>query len=362
VKRQFMAGLIWLVPSFGTRVVYDDNVFHRPAAEADMSVRFSPRLDAFRNTKRLALSGTAELDADRFARHDELTTAHAGELATFDVTYSASRRLSMSNAAAFMETETPADLNELTALTPGRARARRLMLHPSAIYDLGPRASATVGYLVTADSLSGGTSTTTQTMSVSLDRHFSAREGVRLEYLEQHFFFDANRTSASRTLTAAWTREIDRGTMLTLRAGPRITAGVLAAELTASARHALRSGSVTVSYQQTQTTLIGLEGIARMRSLTAGAERDLGRGVRLQTTSAVVDTRQAAVPTRAYRLSGGFVWKPAPALSLETSYDSDLQHGNLYAYAAQATQIIRRNAVTMKLTVARPATATTSGR
>lgn len=350
MKREFMAGLIWLVPSFGTGVVYDDNVFHRPAAEADLSVRFSPRLDAFHRTERLAVSGGLQLDAERFARHHELTTAHAGEAATFDLTYAASRRLSLTGAAAFTETQTPADLNELTALTPGRARARRLMLHPSATYDLGPRASATVGYLVTADTLSGGVSATTRTASASLDRHISAREDVRLEYLEQHYLFGASQASASRAFTAAWTREVDRGTTLTLAAGPRVTAGVLAADLTASARHALRTGSISVSYQQTQTTLIGLAGIAQMRSVTAGAEHHVGRNITLRETSAILNTRQAGLPTMAYRLSGGCAWRLSPGVSFEADYDSELQHGNLYA--AQSAQVIRRDAVTMKVVVA----------
>jgi hypothetical protein len=341
-----------IVPSFGTSAVYDDNVYHRPAAESDVSIRFSPRLDAVRRSERLDMSGRLELDADRFARHPELTTATAREAATFDMRYAASRRLSLGGAAAFTATETPADLNELTALTPGRARAQRLMLHPSATYSFGsgPRADLTVNYLLTADTLEGGVGVTTQTASASVDRHVSARDGVRAEYLEQRFVFDTGQAAASRAFTAEWTREMDRRLTLTLRGGPRVTAGVLAPDLLVSARLALRAGSISLSYQQTQTTLIGLAGIARTRSATANLEREIGPRVTLRAMSAVVDTRQAGVPSLAYRISGSCDWRVAPRLTFAAAYDADLQDGNLYA--PQSAQSIRRNLVTVKMVVA----------
>jgi hypothetical protein len=339
-----------IVPSFGTSIVYDDNVFQRPAAESDLSVRFSPRLDAVRQTDRLLLSGGLALDADRFADHPELTTPWARGAAAFDLRYAASRRWSLAGAAAATVTETPADLNELTALTPGRARARRLLLHPSATYDLGARTDAALGYAVTADTLQGGVSVTTQTASASIDRRWQARDAVRLEYLEQHFLFGGSQASASRAVTAEWTRQVDRGTTLTLRAGPRLTAGVLAPELTASLQRALRTGNLSLSYQQTQTTLIGLDGIARTQSVTAGAGRDVGPRVRLRATAALVETREADLQSRAYRISGGCDWKFAPRLALEAAYDTYLQHGELYA--SQAAQVIHRNLVTLTLVVA----------
>jgi hypothetical protein len=343
-------GVSLLVPSFGTSIVYDDNVYHRPAAEGDLSVRFSPRLDAIHQSERLALSGRFALGADRFARHPELTTARGREDAALDARYTASRRLSIAGAAAFTETETPADLNEVTALTPGRAQARRVTLHPSATYSLGPRADAGVGYTVTSDTLRGGVSVTTQTAAASIDRHMSARDGLRVEYLEQRFLFGGSQASASRAFTAEWTREVHRGTSLTLRAGPRVTSGVLAPELAVSARHALRAGNISLSYQQTQTTLIGLSGIARAQGLTAAAERELGPRVRLRAASSVMQTRQADMSSRAYRLSGACAWTLAPGIAIEAGYDTDLQRGNLYT--AQARQNIRRNLVTVTLGIA----------
>ena len=340
----------WIAPSFGTSVVFDDNVFHRPAAEGDMSLRFSPRLDARLESERVVLSGRLELDADRFARHPELTTALGHEAATVDLKYAASRRWTLSGEAAFTETRTPADLNELTALTPGRVRARRLLLNSSAAYDLGPLTAATMGYLVTADSLAGGVDVTAETASASIDRRLSVRDGIRVEYVEQHFLFGAAQMAASRAVTGEWTRQLDRATTLTLRAGPRVTDGVTAPDILASAHWALRTAGLSLGYQQTDTTLIGLTGIARTRSMTAGAERQVGRHVTVRVTSAVLDTRQRSLPTRVFRVSGECDWTLAPALAFQALYDADRQRGNLYV--SDPAQTIGRHAVTVRFVVA----------
>ena len=172
-------GLSYL-PSFGMSVAYDDNLYHRPAGEGDMIVRFSPRLDAAYESGRLAITSRYALDADRFARHPELTTAHGRQEAALDARYDASRRLLVTGMAAFSETQTPSDLNEVTALTPGRARARRLVLGPSATYDVGSRTDASVGYTATLETLQGGVSVTTQNATAALEHRRSAASSLRV--------------------------------------------------------------------------------------------------------------------------------------------------------------------------------------
>jgi hypothetical protein len=341
-----------LVPSFGTSAVYDDNLFQRPAAEGDVSVRFSPRLDLVRNSPKLTWTSQFALSADRFAQHPELTTARAREDVAVDARYAASRRLSVASAASFTETETPADLNEITVLTPGRARARRVTVHPSATYGLGPLAEASVAYTMTSDTVQGGVSVITHTAASSLERHISARGSLRVEYLEQHFLFGTGQTNASRAVTTEWTRELARGTVLTLRAGPRVTAGVVAPELATTARHAQRSGSLALSYQQTQTTLIGLDGIADVKDVTATAERELSPRVRVLASSGVVRTHQPDGSSLTYRISGACTWTLAHGMAVEAGYNADRQRGS--PVSAHLAQNIRRNRVMVTLVVAQP--------
>jgi hypothetical protein len=334
----------------GTSVVYDDNVYHRPAAEGDLSIRFSPRLEVRRQTERLTLSGRGELDADRFSQHPELSTDRGREAAGIDLRYAGSPRLTFTEAAAFTATETPDDLNELTALMPGRVRAQRLLLQSAAAYALAPRTTVTMAYLATADHLAGGVAVSMQTASASLERHVSMRDAITLDYAEQHFGFDGDEGGVSRAATIQWTREAGRDTTLTLRAGPRVTDGSVAPEISLSARRALRAGSVSLSYQQTQTTLIGLAGIARTTSARAGFEREIRPRVTLRTTAAVVRARQAGLPSLAYRVSAAYDWRFTPRLAFEAAYDADLQRGDLYAL--QASQNIRRNLFSLMVVVA----------
>jgi hypothetical protein len=345
-------GLVF-VPSFRMSAVYDDNLYHRPVGEGDMTVRFSPQLDAIYTTERLALSSRYALDADRFARHPELTTAHGRQEASLDARYGASRRLSIDAVAAFTETQTPADLNDVTALTPGRARARRVTLHPSATYHMGPRTDASAGYTVTSETLRGGVGLTTQSATSTLEHRVSVRDTVRFEYLDQHFLFAGVQADTSRALTAEWAREVSRGTNLTLRAGPRLTHGVLAPEIAASVGHRLREADITVGYLQTQTTLIGLAGTSATRGISATAGGELRPRVRLRAASGLLRTRQGDLSSLVYRVSASCAWTLARRFAVEAGYDSDFQRGNLYT--AQATQRIQRNVASVKLIVAQTA-------
>jgi hypothetical protein len=342
-----------LVPSIGTSVVYDDNLFQRPDPVGDFSVRFSPRLEAARQSQKLAISSRFALDADRFAQHPELSTARARQDAAVDARYSVSRRLSIASVASFTETQTPADLNQITALTPGRAQARRVTLHPSATYGLGPRADARFGYTVTSDTVQGGVSVTTQTAAASIEGRVSERTRVNVEYLDQYFVFGGSQTSASHAITAEWTRELNRGTTLALRAGPRVTRGVLAPEIAATARHLQRAGDLSLSYQQTQTTLIGLTGVADVKAVTAAAERELWQRFRLVASSGVLRTRLSDGSSLTYRFAGTCAWTLARGLAVEAGYDADRQRGN--PYAAQPAQNIRRNRAMVTLVVGQAA-------
>jgi hypothetical protein len=191
-------------------------------------------------------------------------------------------------------------------------------------------------------------SLTTQSAASTLDHRLSARDGLRFEYLDQHFLFAGVQPTASRALTAEWTREVSAGTSLTLRAGPRLTSGARAPEIAATARRQLRAGAIAVSYRETQTTLIGLSGMAGARSVTATAEGELRPRVTLRAGSAVVQTRQGDLSSRVYRASASCAWMLAGRLGIEGGYDTDLQRGNLYT---GQTQNIRRQVATVTLLV-----------
>ena len=341
-----------LVPSFGTTEVYDDNVFYRVEGEADTITRFTPGIDARYLSERLAVSGHYVLDADRFAAHPQLTTVHGRQDGGFDAKYQSSRRLSFGGAAGFIESQTPADLNQATGLAPGRVRARRLTIQPSATYQLDPNTEAKAGYTMTRDQLAGGVSLLSQSATSTLDHRLSDRNDVRLEHVYQRYLFDVLDVAATRTsqtLTVEWTHAIDRLTSLSFRAGPRVTDGAASPEIAASVRRHLRAGDASLAYLHTQTTLIGLAGTAETHSVTATFTADPHRRLMVHAGPSVLYTRQANLSSMVYRLSLSCARPIASRLSVEAAYDVNLQRGNVYT--GRSIDTIERNVALLKLVV-----------
>jgi len=345
-----------LVPSFGTTEVYDDNVFYRTDAEADTITRFTPGVDTRYASERLIVSGHYVLDADRFAAHPELTTAHGRQDGGIDATYQASRRLSFIGAAGYIESQTPADLNQATGLAPGRVRAQRLTIQPSTVYQLDPNTDAKAGYTLTRDRLAGGVGLVSQSATSTLDHRLSDRNDVRLEHVYQHYMFDVLGVAATRTsqtLTVEWTHALDRATSLSLRAGPRATDGAASAEIAASVRRHVRAGDASLAYLHTQTTLIGLAGTAETDSVTAAFTSDPHRRLVVHAGPSVSYTRQADLASMVYRLSLSCARPIARNLSVEAAYDVNLQRGNVYT--GRGVDAIERNVALIKLVVAQTA-------
>jgi hypothetical protein len=345
------AQTVSVVPSFGISQVYDDNLFYRPVGEADTTTRFSPRIDMVHASERLTASGRYALDADRFANHPELTTMHARQDAGVDAEYRSSPRLSVSVSAAFAETQTAAELNSATALTPGRVRAQRLTLHGATEYHVGPSTEVTGGFEVAGDRLIGGVGLVTERASSTIDHHASARTDVRVESSYERYLFEGVGSKTSLALTAEWTRELTRGTSLALRLGPRATDGALSPEIGASLHRQLHAGEASFSYAHTQTTLVGLAGTADVHSVTAAYGIDRRR-LKLRATPGLLRTTQATQSAVVYRMSVSCVRPVSQRLAIEAAYDLNVQRGNIYI---GRTERIDRNLVMVKLAVSRRA-------
>jgi hypothetical protein len=338
-----------LDPSVHIAQVFDDNVFNTPAAEPDVIVRAGARLDARSVGERRTIVSHYAIDGDRFARHPELTSAHARQDAGIDAQYSATRRMSLAVAAAYADTQTPAELNVDSAVAPGRARAERISVHPSATYQLAARSSATTSYTVAHDRMNG-VDLTTQTATASFDRQATARDLVRWEYTAQRYSFDDIDRRFSQVVAAEWTRELTRATTVSLAGGPRLTDGRLSADMSAGIRRGSRTGGVSIAYTRTQTTLIGLVGVADTHGVTARFAAANAAGAAIRVEPALVRTSQGDFASTVSRVSIGCAWPIARALALDASYDYALQRGNLYA--AQTLESIGRNVIMIRLVAA----------
>jgi len=338
-----------LTPAFEQRVVADDNIYFRPVREADVITRFSPRLDGMYATPRSLVSGGYSFDAERFSRHPQLSTPLSGQHAELRARYDASRRTSIESAGAFTETQTPAELNEVAALAPGRARATRASAQASALYHAAPLNTLHVAYAATVDTLHGGAGQTTYTASAGFEHRASERDGIRLDYVDQRFASDGVRTIVSRAVTMEWRRNLDPATDLLVRGGPRITGSALAPDVAASLTRRLRAGEIGVSYVQTQATLIGLAGVANTGGVSATAAVALRPDVKVRAASGVLRTSQSGQAATVYRMTAACAWTIAPRLTFEAGYDTHVQQGTLYA--GRLAQSLLRNVATVTLII-----------
>ena len=333
-------------PSFGIVQLYDDNVFYLPHGESDTVTRANSRLEAGYRSERLTFWSRYGLDSDRFDRHPELTTAHARQDAGLEHRYQASRRLSFTGAASYVETEAPAELNVQSALAPGRSRAQRTTIHPSMSYQAGPSTTATFGYTVSGDRLLG-VQAFTQAATASVEHRQSARDTVRVDVTHQQFVFNQQDRQMSQALTAEWTRDLTRGTTIAFRGGPRLTAGSLSSDVAASLRRKTRAGETSISYEHTQASLIGLVGVADTHSLTAGMSSQPRQGLRFRLAPGLLRTTQMNLASTVYRLSAGYSQDIGARVLFEAAYELNLQRGNIYT--SQSIDTIRRHVAMVRL-------------
>jgi hypothetical protein len=346
-------GVLEVSPLFGTAQVYDSNLFSTSSArQADFITRISPGVESDYRSALLSLLGRYTLDIERFAEHPELTSMDARQRAAIDFRYRPTERLALAADADLLRTQTPGELNQVTSLTFSRASAQRTAAHLSIRDQLDVVTEGTIDYEVTDYRVAGGLGIRTHAATVGANHHLSARDTVSVSYRLQQFFFDPSSTT-SHALGLGWTRTITRRASFSIDGGPRVTDGSLAPELSAAVHYHLEPGDLSLAYARTQTTVIGLTGIADAQSLAATAAWRFRRSLQIQVSPAFFRSARAGLVADVYHLTVDVARPIAKRLSLDVTFDGYRQVGNLYAGFANVT--IPRYDMTVRL-VAAPAT------
>jgi hypothetical protein len=331
-------------PLFSTAQEYDSNLFYTSFnRQADFITRVSPGIESTYRSPVLMMLGRYTFDVERFARHPELTAMDARQRAGTSIAYRPTQRLAVAADAELLKTRTPGELNALTNITLGRARAERVSAHSSLTRQLDLVTSGTIDYLFTADHIAGGPAISNHAATLGVDRHRSARETISVAYRFHQFMFDTS-TATSHAISLGWTRAITRRASVSISGGPRVTDGSPAADLSASVRHQFKSGAVSLGYARTQTTIIGLAGVTDTQSLSATAEWNARPSLQMRLSPAVFRSAQPTVHADVYQLTGSVARRIAPTLSLEVALNAYLQRGDLYTRLAGET-IPRQNMV-----------------
>lgn len=346
----FGQSMVEITPSLATSQVYDSNLFFAPTdGRGDFITRFTPSIDARYRSAMVTLGSRYTLNMERFAKHPDLGRPIAGQYATLAFHYRPTRRIAFAADAAYVRTQTPGELIADIGLTLGRATAERVTVRSSTTRRFDRHTNATVEYSFANDRIAGGVDVHAHTATLGVDRRFSARNSANLGYVFQRFEFGPVAATTSQVVAAGWTHGFTRRTSLALRAGTRLTGGSVSREISTSVQTHLRPTDLSVGYSRTQTPLIGLAGVADADNLTATATRRLHRRLQLTIAAGVFRVVHGGLESRGYQAAVAALYPVTRALSFITGYDSNFQHGGVYAaggFSAMSRHVVYINVAT----------------
>jgi len=330
-------GIFQMRPLLTTAQLYDSNLFFSGTdRQSDFITRVSPGVLSEYRSPLLTLRGRYTLDLEHFNDHPELGGMDARQHAALDFSYRANSPVALAGDAEYSTTHTPSELNAATGLTLSRAKAERIGAHSSITRHFDPATAGTIDYLLTQDRIEGGMAILTHTATIGVNRRVSSRGAVNADYeLRQYYLGTSSPTSHG--LRLGWTREITERSTVSIDGGPRLTDGSLAPELSASIRYRFRPGDLSLAYARTETTAIGLAGIADTQSVSATATWSPQRSLRMQISPAFFRSEQSGLQADVYRLSVDVAREIAPGLSLAAVVNTYVQHGTFTAQLANQT-------------------------
>jgi hypothetical protein len=341
------AQVVRISPLFGISQMYDSNVFFTSVdRQTDFVTRMTPGLESEYRSDVMALVGRYTRDIERYADHPDLTSMNSREHATFDSTYRPTRRLTVTAGAELSRTQTPGELNGETGLTFTRAAARRISARSSIVRQFGRITAARMEYTFTGDHLADSAGIRGHIAALGTEHHLSSRDTVIAGYRVHQFLFGASGVGAtsatSHALALGWRRAVTRQASLSIDAGPQVTNGTPAAEISASVRYRIRPVDLSLTYGRRQTTIIGLTGIARTQSLTASAGWNLLRqSLRVQVSPALHQSAHPLLRADVYRLGVEVDRRITDGLSVGVGLDMNVQRNHTIATFARHMAMIR---------------------
>lgn len=261
--------------------VFDGNVnaAPAPAVAADFISRITPAIDAGYRSMPFSLQSRYSIDADRFLNHVDLSRAVARQQADVTTRYAPTRRVAIDSGASYVVTQNPVELNLDSLIRIGRARAARLAANTDVTYNWSPLAALTGGLAWSTDRLEGAAATTTRTATLRAERRAWRRMSHRVGYRVRHIDFGSGAAETSHLLTGGLVHALTHSTSVGVEAGPYVTRERIRPEVSATLRHQLRLGELSLGYARTYMTAIGLPGPVEISRLSGAGTYRPRRGM-----------------------------------------------------------------------------------
>jgi len=320
--------------------LYDSNIFSSASSpEGDVMTRVTPSFAAGYRDPRLRISGRYTFDAERYTRHAELSSVDARQQGAVDMTYALTSRVVWGANAEIATTRTPGELFVQTGLMLPRARTSRVTGRSKLTREWDSRTDGTAEYVFSEDRIHGGITVRTHAASFGAVRRLSSRTSARIEYrAAQDSFLDTPSVTAdtlsttsvlSHALVAGWSRAVTGRVRIAVTAGPRLIDARFAPELLLSLHSHRDRGDVSLSYQRTQTTVIGVARPLDVEAVTGQLVWGSGRGPSARVTPAFLRNRAFGLRTDVYRVAVGVDYPIGQRLSLDLAVDTSMQSGRL---------------------------------
>jgi hypothetical protein len=346
-----------LISSVDVVEIHDTNLLFAPHdRETDAITRVTPAIAYVSRSPLFDFSGRYSLDAERFAEHQRLSAINAHR-AALEMHYRPSRLLDVGVDAAFTDTHMPTELNSLIGFALSRARTTRFLVHPSGKRQIDRNTDLSIDYSLTDDRYAGIVHGRAQRAGVQIERRRSERDRVTVGYEVQRFDFESRQSVLPQmayatnlhALTLGWAHDISRLVSVTLRGGPRLVDGRAAGEVGAAVKAAGKSADVSVGYTQTQTALVGIAGIADAQAVTASAGWHAWRSLQVTASSGVFRVERMGIEAYGYRAGFEAMHPLTKTLAVRTTYEANLQRGNIYAVSEPDLGIVSRHVVSIGL-------------
>lgn len=335
--------------------VYDDNLFFSGTERIeDFFLRLSPEIKTGYQSTPLTLQGRYVFDAEGYARNPQLDTTPARQHAALDLQYRSTPRLTLSTNASYTETQRPSELNLTSrgiSIESGRTRAERRAIAPALAYRIDPVTLGTATYSFAGDKLDGGVDADTHTTALRLDRAVSRDNTVHTGYTYNQFRFGNAESVEAHVLIFGVTHKLSPQTSTTFLAGPRFSEGSTDTELSASVRHRLRQGELSLAYARSQSTAIGLSGVVTTEALDATATYSPSTALEFRATPGIAKVERGGFQAEVYRFNVEMGYRLNRIFSLVSSYQYSVQRGNI---VGPSTGDITRNVIMFGITAIYP--------
>ena len=317
-------------PAIDVTEVHDDNLnFSADEPLRDRIRRITPTLALRFDSPRWTARGTYGFDSERFATHSGLDNPRARERALIRIQYDGGPRLTLSMDSAYVNTDTPSELNVDTGLAASRVRGRRLGIGSSARFRISPRLTAMASASSVTTNVENGVGIRALVQTLALERRATLRDRVTLDYEHSDLVFDGETSQSLNThaVLVGWTRDLGGRTHLRLRGGPRITDGSPTADLSASLSHDWRFSSMAISLLRSQTTVVGYVGAVETQSLQAKFTYVPNRRLTAYVAPALIRSTHDRLEGTVYRVNLGARYAVTPIVGFDVAYNLDTQKG-----------------------------------